>query len=190
MYSIQYIFYDLHALPNKKVAVVLGTSKYISKGVENPYFTNRMNTAAKLFNAKKIDYILVSGDNSEIYYNEPITMKKELVKRGVPDSVIYLDYAGFRTLDAVVRAKEIFSLKEFIIVSQKFHNERAVFLARRKGIKAIAINADDLKGRAGLKTRIRELFARVKVFIDLYIIDKQPKFLGEKIQIGSTVIEE
>jgi SanA protein len=189
MNSKDHIYHNIQNIPKKNVALVLGTSKYISNGKENPYFTNRMNTAASLFRSNKINYILVSGDNSEIYYNEPINMKKELIKRGIPDSIIYLDYAGFRTLDAVIRAKEIFNQDEFIIVSQKFHNERAVYIARKKGINAIAINADDIEVIEGMKTRIRELFARVKVFIDIYIINKQPKFLGEKIQIGSNLIE-
>ena len=182
--SAPYLYNSISALPYNKVGLVPGTSQYIATGVENPYFTNRMDAAAKLYFTKKVSYLLLSGDNSLIYYNEPIMMKNALLQRGIPDSVIYLDYAGFRTLDAIVRAREIFGQTEFTVISQKFHNERALFIARKKGIKAVALNVTDVEGIAGLNTQIREVFAKVKAFIDLYILDKQPKFLGEKIYIG------
>lgn len=180
----KFCFDSINEIPVSQTALVLGTSKYIASGVLNPFFIERMDAAAELYYQKKISYILVSGDNSLEYYNEPIMMKKSLLNRGIPDSVIYLDYAGFRTLDAVIRAKEIFMQNELTIVSQNFHNERAVFIARAKGMKVIAYNAKDVELKFSIKTRIREIFARVKVFIDLYIINKQPKFLGKTIPIG------
>lgn len=185
--SDQYVYKNIDEVPYNKVALVLGTSKYISKGKENPYFTNRMDAAVQLYIHGKVTYFLLSGDNSNIYYNEPITMKKALIERGIPDSLIFLDYAGFRTLDAVIRSKEIFGQKSITIVSQQFHNERAVYISRKKGIDAIAFNAEDVSGAAGFKTRFRELFARVKVFLDLYLTNKQPKFLGDKIKIGESI---
>ena len=109
-------------------------------------------------------------------------MKKELISAGVPDSVIFLDYAGFRTFDSMIRAKEVFGQTKFIVVSQQFHNERAIFIARKYGIEAYGYNAEDVDAYSGIKTKIRELFARVKVFIDVYT-NKHPKFLGEKIII-------
>lgn len=93
-----------------------------------------------------------------------------------------MDYAGFRTLDSVVRAKEIFGLTELIFISQKFHNERAIYLANKNGIDAIGFNARDVGGSSGKRIRLREYLARVKVFVDL-IFDVEPKFLGKKIQI-------
>ena len=96
----------------------------------------------------------------------------------------YLDYAGFRTLDSVVRAKEVFGQTRLTIISQRFHNERAIYLAEKNGITAIGFNARDVDVYAGLRTNIRELFARVKMFIDL-AIDKQPHFLGEKYKLPS-----
>ena len=133
--------------------------------------------------AKKIDYILISGDNGTNTYDEPTTMKNDLITKGIPASRIYLDYAGFRTLDSIIRAKEIFTLQKFTIISQKFHNERAIFIAENKGINAIGFNARDVNIHYGLKTQIRERFARVKMIIDL-LIGKQPKYLGKKIPIG------
>lgn len=179
-----YCYDNQDLLPRVKTALVLGTSKYLAKGISNPYFAARMNAASELYFRGKVSYILVSGDNSNIYYNEPIMMKKSLVNRGVPDSVIYLDYAGFRTLDAVVRAKKVFLQDSILIVSQKFHNERAIYLAMHYNINAFAYNAEDLKGSNSLKTKIREIFARVKVFLDIYILGTQPKFLGDEIIIG------
>lgn len=102
--------------------------------------------------------------------------------QGIPESRIFLDYAGFRTLDSVVRAKEIFGQDRFTVISQKFHNERAVYLARHYDIEAIGFNAQDVSVNNGFKTRIREWLARVKVFVDL-LTNKQPKFLGEQIEI-------
>lgn len=182
--SSPYCYDDIESVANVSTALVLGTSKYLAKGIKNPYFDARMNAAAELFFKNKVSYLLLSGDNSHIYYNEPIMMKKSLINRGVPDSVIYLDYAGFRTLDAVVRAKKVFLQDSILIVSQEFHNERAIFLARHFGISAFAYNANDLIGTNSFKTRFREVFARVKVFLDVYLLNTQPKFLGDEIKIG------
>ncbi len=112
-------------------------------------------------------------------------MKNDLIAKGVPEDRIFEDFAGFRTLDSVVRAKEIFGQDDITIISQKWHNERAIYLAEANDINAIGFNAKGVKitYRFGLKTRIREYFARVKVFIDL-IIGKEPKFLGKKIIIS------
>ena len=125
---------------------------------------------------------MVSGDNGSQYYNEPNVFKKDLVKGGIPAERIFLDYAGFRTLDSMVRAKAIFGLEDVTIISQKFHNERAIYLAEKKGLHAIGFNADGISLNQGLKVQIREYFARVKVFIDL-ALNTQPKFFGEKIEI-------
>jgi SanA protein len=182
-YTKNLLFSNIEKVPTHKAALVLGTSKYRSNGNKNLYFYYRIEAAALLYKSNKVSYIIVSGDNSTMQYNEPITMKKELIKLGIPDSVIYLDYAGFRTLDSVIRCKEIFGQNEFIVVSQKFHNERAVFLARKNNIKAIGFNAKDVDSYYGLKTNVREFFARIKAHID-FLTGKKPKFLGEKIELG------
>ena len=100
----------------------------------------------------------------------------------MPENKIFLDYAGFRTLDSVVRSKEIFGLNSITIISQKFHNERAIYLAKNFKINAIAYNATDIQGRYGIKTKLREYIARTKASMDV-LFNVQPKFLGEKIEI-------
>lgn len=181
-FSESYIYTSTDSIPTCKTAVLLGTSKFMRSGTKNYFFYNRITAAETLFKSGKIQFVIVSGDNSLSYYNEPEDMKKELIKAGIPDSVIYLDYAGFRTFDSMIRAKEVFGQTKFIVVSQEFHNQRAIFIARKYGIEAYGYNAEDVSAASGLKTKIRELFARVKVFIDVYS-NKQPKFLGDKIII-------
>lgn len=175
-------FTDPDNTPKNKVGLVLGTSRMLVKGGVNPYYANRIKAAIELYKAGKIEFILVSGDNGSIYYNEPTTIKKDLMKGGIPDEKIFLDYAGFRTLDSMVRAKYIFGLDSVTVISQKFHNERAIYLAEKKGLKAIGFNAEGITGKQGIKVQFREYFARVKVFLDL-LFNTQPRFYGDKIEI-------
>ena len=177
-----FVSYDIQKLPNEKVGLLLGTSKILKSGWKNLYFFNRIDAAEQLYKSGKIKYILISGDNSTKDYSEPEDMQAELLKRGIPADKIVLDFAGFRTLDSVVRAKEIFGQNSFIIISQKFHNERAVFLAQHYGIKAYGFNAKDVNKYFGFKTKVREYFARAKVFVD-FLLGVEPKFGGEKVEI-------
>ncbi len=169
-------------IPKNKVGLVLGTSRHLAEGGMNPYYSHRINATIALFNAGKIDFVLVSGDNGSIYYNEPTTFKKDLMEGGIPEDRIYLDYAGFRTLDSMVRARFIFGLDSVTVISQEFHNKRAIYLAESKGLKALGFNAEDISGDQARKVRLREYFARVKVFMDL-LFNTQPRFYGEKIEI-------
>jgi len=178
-----YIKDNADELPACKVGLVLGTSKFLRGGVPNEYFDNRIKAAVELYKSGKIKYILVSGDNGKKYYNEPLDMKKELLKSGIPDSAIYLDNAGFRTFDSIIRAKEVFGQTSYIVISQNFHNQRAVYIARYYNIEAYGYNAKDVSAYNGFRTKVREFFARAKVFIDIFI-GKEPKYLGEKITIG------
>lgn len=175
-------FYTTREIPPNKVGLVLGTSNRLIEGGSNPYYVNRIAATVSLFKAGKIKYVLVSGDNATPYYNEPETFKKDLIAGGIPEDRIFLDYAGFRTLDSMVRAKEVFGLDSVTVISQKFHNERAIYLAQRKGLEAIGFNARDITGNKAIKVQSREIFARVKVFIDL-LLNTQPRFYGEKISI-------
>lgn len=177
-----FVTYDITKLPNEKVGLLLGTGKFLKNGWKNLYFFYRIDAAEQLYKSGKIQYILISGDNSTKNYSEPEDMQAELIKRGIPADKIVLDFAGFRTLDSVVRAKEIFGQNSFIIISQKFHNERAVFLAQHYGIKAYGLNAKDVNKYAGFKTKLREKFARAKVFVD-FALGVEPKFGGEKVEI-------
>lgn len=180
--SEDYVTSELSKLPNEKTGLLLGTSKTLYNGAPNAYFFNRIFAAANLYKSGKVQNIIVSGDNSKKDYNEPEEMKNELVKAGVPADKIFEDFAGFRTLDSVIRAKEVFGQNSYIIISQRFHNERAVYLARKHGIEAFGYNAEDVNKYAGLKTNAREKLARAKVFWD-FMFGVEPKFGGDKVLI-------
>lgn len=177
------VYSKVKEVPKNKVGLLLGTSKYVAKGRINLYYAHRIDAAVALYKAGKIEYILISGDNGSAYYDEPTTFKNDLIKRGIPEDKIVLDFAGFRTLDSVVRAKEIFGQHSYTIISQQFHNERAIFLADNFDVDAIAFNAKDVGQRYGFKTEVREIFARAKSSLDI-LFNVKPKYLGEKIKIG------
>ncbi len=179
------IYTDVKTVPHKKAALLLGTAKYIAKGKKNYFYVYRIRAAATLWKAGKVDAIVVSGDNATKYYNETIRMKNDLVKAGVPKKYITADYAGFRTLDSIVRAEAVFDLEDYIIISQKFHLERALFIAKAKGQKVIGFAAKELEGtKAARKMRMREYLARVKAFLDVYILGTEPKFYGKKEKVN------
>jgi len=174
------VYDDVNTIPKNKVGLVLGTGKYSANGTINLFYKFRIDAAVKLFNAGKIEYILVSGDNGRKDYDEPTDFKNDLISKGIPAHKIFLDYAGFRTLDSVVRAKEIFGQTEVTVISQKFHNQRAIYIANHFNIKAVGFNAKDpLSAR---KARAREYLARSKASFDL-VFNVQPKFLGNPIKI-------
>lgn len=176
------VSYNIADVPEAKTALLLGTGKTLNNGMPNAYFYNRIKAATDLYKSGKIHYIIVSGDNSTKDYNEPEDMQAALVQQGVPQDKIILDHAGFRTLDSVVRAKDIFGQTKLVIISQKFHNERAVFLAKHNGMEAFGYNAEDVNKYAGLKTNLREYLAKAKAYWDL-MFGVEPKFGGEKIVI-------
>ena len=182
-------FDDVAAVPHRKVGVVLGTSKYVSAGRENLHYRHRIQAAAKLFAAGCVDYLLVSGNQSK-NYDEPATMRADLARLGVPADRIFLDPCGMRTLDSVVRAGEIFGQREFIVISQRFHNERAIFIGSRRGLDVIGYNAPDVGLVGGLRTSFRERFARLIAVLDVTILDRQPGRLGESVTIGPAVASE
>lgn len=176
------IYTTVNEIPYNKVGLVLGTAKELKNGNVNLYFKYRIAATVELYKSGKIDFILISGDNGNSNYDEPTDFKNELLKKGIPENKIFLDYAGFRTLDSMVRAKEVFGLSTFTIISQQFHNERAIYLAESEGLEVIGFNAKSVTAKYGFKTKIREYFARVKVFVDI-IFNVSPKFLGDKIEI-------
>ena len=180
--SADRIYRDIDTIPYNKVGLVLGTARHQVGGGVNPYYQYRIEAALNLFKKGKISYILVSGDNGSIYYNEPNTIKKDLVAGGIPEERIFLDYAGFRTLDSMIRANIVFGLDSVTVISQEFHNERALFIASRKDLYAIGFSAKDIDGSPGMKVQLREYFARVKVFLDL-IFNTEPKYYGNRIDI-------
>jgi len=176
------LFDEVEAVPKTRVGLVFGTTDRIN-GLENLYFRYRIDAAEKLWKAGKLDTLIVSGDNSSKYYNEPGKMRQALIDRGIPAERIVCDFAGLRTFDSVVRAKEIFGLDSIVFISQRFQNERAIYLAQANGMHAIGFNARSVETHAGLKTKLREVGARVLMFLDVHVLGTRPRFLGEKIQL-------
>ncbi len=182
------IYSDISGIPKNHVGLLLGTGKYLTDGkTANPYYVYRIEAAEKLLRENKIEYLVISGDNGRLTYSEPEDMRRSLIELGIDSGRIFLDYAGFRTFDSVVRLREIFSQTHATIISQPFHNERALYIARREGIDAIAFNAKDVGKAFGFRVMMREKFARVKVFVD-YLLFCKPKFLGPKVSIPEAAI--
>lgn len=174
------VYASLQDVPANDVAVVLGTSNKLTSGAPNPFFESRIAAAASLYMDGKVRHFILSGDNRTRYYNEPLEMKKALMKSGIPDSVITLDYAGLRTLDTIVRCKEIFGQEKITIITQPFHCYRALFISHYYEMDAVALMADEPTLEQGAKVYFREYFARAKAVLDLYILKTEPRHLGEK----------
>lgn len=179
----KHLYHSIDQLPDNRVGLVLGTSPRIRDGSSNPYFNNRMEAAAKLFHNKKVEYLIVSGDNRSRYYNEPEYMRQALIELGVPSSSIFPDHAGIRTYESIMRARDVFGQTDITIISQKFHNQRAVYIARQKGMDAVAFNAADVYQEVNDRTRIREWFAKSKVFWDLFF-QTDTDYADDTIVIG------
>ncbi|QIQ22115.1 ElyC/SanA/YdcF family protein [Zophobihabitans entericus] len=176
-----YIYTSIDDLPKRSIGVVLGTAKYVRTGVLNQFYTYRIQGAIDLYQSYKVDHLLLSGDNALRSYNEPITMQRDLLKAKIPLSAIHLDFAGFRTLDSVIRANRVFDANEFTIITQEFHCERAIFIALSQGIQAQCYavpSPSEMK-----MVRVREILARIGAFLDVYILNKEPKFLGPMLPI-------
>lgn len=171
------VFDSVDSIPKNKVGLLLGTGKYAASGNINLFYLYRIDATVALYNAGKIEYVLVSGDNGSKDYDEPSDFKTDLIERGIPENKIFLDYAGFRTLDSVVRAKEIFGQTSITFISQEFHNQRAIYIANHFDIKAVGFNAKDV-----YKRHFREYLARSKASLDL-VFNVQPKYLGQPISI-------
>jgi SanA protein len=178
------IFTDLARLPENDVALVLGTSRYNSDGVsENPFFRGRMNSAARLYREGKVRHLLVSGDHGRDSYDEPTWMFDALVARGVPRSAITLDYAGFRTLESMARAKAVFGLHRFTVVTDDFHQARSVFLARSLGLEVVGFPSERVPYWWSKKVRTRELASRTVACLDVYVFHTRPRFYGPPVKI-------
>lgn len=177
--SRSHLIEEMDSLKAAPVALVLGTSKSTSRGKENLFFKDRMEAAAALYKAGKVKHILVSGDNRTPYYNEPRDMQKALMDLGVPQTAITLDFAGLRTLDSVVRCKEIFDQSEVIIVTQRFHAYRALFIARQYDMTVQAYPAD-FESAPFFNLHLRETVARALAVADVFITGTGPTHLGEK----------
>jgi SanA protein len=173
------IFVDVEKVPPTPVAVVLGTAPYFN-GHKNPFFERRMDAAAELYKAHKVDKVLVSGDNHSTTYDEPTAMRDGLVARGVPAGKVVLDYAGFRTLDTIVRAHRVFGVQKCVLVTDDFHLARALYIASNEGLDAMGFQTKALPTSVSPWTHVREVGSRTLVWLDLHILNRQPRFLGHK----------
>ena len=172
--------------PVRRAAVVMGCAPKLRGGRDNAYFTARIAAAAELWRAGKVEALVVSGDNHVEWYDEPSEMKAALVAAGVPEDRIACDYAGFRTLDSVVRAKTIFGLDSFLVVSQDFHVRRAIFLGRCKGLDVRGYAARGVPfGRLSSRTIVREPLARVAAVLDV-LLGRRPRFGGPRVPLPQT----
>jgi len=176
---------DARAIPHRHIGLLLGCARLLPNGTVNPFYQNRIDAAVELYRAGKIDYLLASGESAPNGYNEAADMKASLLQAGIPAERIYSDSAGFRTLDSVVRAREVFGLTEVTIISQEFHNRRAIFIARHRGIDAIGFNAAEVGTDEGLFARCREQFADVSAVLDIFLFRTQPRLLGPKVVLAS-----
>lgn len=172
-----FIYSDVNRLPDSDFAVVLGTSRYLQNGKSNPFYTERIKGAAELYHLGKVKHFIVSGDNRHLNYNEPRMMAQDLIKKGVPQSAITYDFAGFRTLDSMIRAHKVFELNHFIVVTQQFHCERALFIGLKHQIQANCFSVKNPKH--SFYVQFREFFARLDAILDIYLFKTQPKFLGK-----------
>jgi SanA protein len=173
------IYHEPGEMALHEVAIVLGTSNKISDGTDNPFFISRIDAAVELYKAGKVKYLIVSGDNRSKYYNEPLKMQQALIARGIPKNVITLDYAGLRTLDSVIRCKEVFGQQDVVIISQGFHCYRALFISDFYDMDAIAYATKKLTFNQSYKVVLREVLARPVAIWDTYFIAKKPKHLGK-----------
>jgi SanA protein len=168
--------------PHAQVALVLG-AQVRPDGTMSDMLADRVTVAAELYRAGKVDRVLVSGDHGRVGYDEPNTMKRALVEKGVPAEDVFTDHAGFDTWDSVVRARKVFQVDSALIVTQGFHAPRAVWLAGRAGLDAHGVTADlHDYGRQGQKSQAREVLARVKA-VGSATVGVKPRFLGPPVPI-------
>lgn len=182
-FSYQSMIYDSNDEIDRKydVGLILGTSKWTKHGDQNEFFYGRVEASALLYKSQVVDHLILSGDNSQMEYNEPIELRKALLERDVDDRDMTLDYAGFRTLDSVVRSKEVFEQDSVLVITQSFHLPRALFIAHKNGIYAEGYVAEGPS--LPLSVWFRELLARPMAVADVYLFRRRPKFLGEKEEI-------
>lgn len=172
------IYSDVAEIPHREVGLLLGTSPLGRTGRPNQFFIRRIEAAVALYKAGKIDRFIVSGARRSQWYDEPEAMRKALLNRGLPDNILILDGKGFHTIASIVRAKEVFSVDSLTIISQEFHNERAIFMANHNGVDAIAYNAANT---SSCKWKIimmgRECMSRVKAVAEVihnkFVINKR-----------------
>ena len=183
--SEAYVYSNWSLLPDNEVGLVLGTSPFPRSGKPNPQFYGRIEAAVQLYQLGKIKKIIVSGANPDSTYNEPRQMWRELTKAGIPSQAITMDFAGVRTFDSISRAKAVFNLEQMTVITQEYHAYRAVFIAKKLNIRVAGYAATSDNIGMFSRTYIREVFARVKAVLDLYVLSTEPKFLGSREVINT-----
>ncbi|MEZ4790011.1 MAG: ElyC/SanA/YdcF family protein [Flavobacteriales bacterium] len=168
------LFTDVGSIPFNQVALVLGTLPVARDGGPNPFFVERMEAAAELYCSGRVQHLILSGDADIWGYDEPEEMRTALLARGVPAADMTLDRAGLNTFASVERAKSVFGHERFTIVSQEYHNERAVFIAEELGADAVAYNATALPIHQAKRSWLRERASRVKMWMDLVLAARSP----------------
>ncbi len=170
------IYKDINSLPDKGYGVLLGTSKYTKNGQINVFYKNRIDAAEDILKNDKISRIIASGDNRNFRYNEPMKMKQDLIKYGISEDRVIIDPDGFRTLYSMLNIAKKYNINEAIIVSQRFHLQRAIFIGKFLGLELIGYEAKNVSGMANIKIQIRERGARLKMIFDiLYFTIQQDK---------------
>lgn len=167
------VFFDIKDLPSNDVGLVLGTSKYVARGKENLFFRYRMEASARLFKEGKVKYLILSGNKEAETYDEPKAMQQALNKLGVPEEAMLLDTAGYRTYDSVVRCRDVYQQEKVTVISQNFHNARALYLAQHEGLNAVGFAAQDVPDGYSVKTLLREYLARPKAMLDVFVLQPE-----------------
>jgi SanA protein len=181
--STPYMADDPSKMPTVDAALVLGAAPIGPEGGPNRYFERRLDAAAALFKAGKVKYLLASGDRRGSSYDEPTAMRAGLIARGVPVDAIYRDFAGVRTLDSILRAADVFGQKRLIIVSQRFHVARAIFLARNSGLEAWGLEARDVARPYSVFTLLRRYPSALRAYYDIWF-DTPARHSGTPVVIG------
>jgi len=178
--SEAYVYANWSLLPDNDVGLVLGTSPFTRSGKPNPQFYGRIEAAVQLYQLGKIRHLIVSGANPDSTYNEPRQMWRELTKAGIPSQAITMDFAGFRTFDSITRAQAVFNLDRVTVITQQYHAYRAVFIAKKLHMRVVGYAAASDEISVFSRTYWREVFARVKAVLDIYLLSTTPKFVGEQ----------
>lgn len=168
--------------PARSVAIVLGARVW-ADGSPSATLADRLACGLALYEAGRVDAVLVSGDHGRDDYDEATAMFRWLTARGVPAERVFVDHAGFRTLDSMERAARVFRVRDAVVCTQRFHLARSVFLARRAGIDAVGVVADRRVYRAHRTNQAREVLARTAAVVDSYLLRREPRFLGPPIPI-------
>jgi SanA protein len=161
------------------VAILFGTSQYLRSGHANPHYYGRINLAARLYEENQAAHLLVSGDNRTRYYNEPGRMQQDLLDRGVPETAMTLDHAGFSTFDTLKRAKEVYDIDQALLITQDYHLPRAMFIAESLGMEVQGCIAKGPKWTAMKSILTREIAARLRTLGDLYVWNREPRYLDD-----------